>query len=68
MNEKAYDKAIQEQLYKASLKWIKSSGASTEKGDNLQLIGSDKKDEGETKVTQRKQKVAQSVMERVSLT
>ena len=37
-------------------------------GDNLLLTDSDKKEEGEKKVTQRKQKVVQSVMERVSLT
>ncbi|RUS83051.1 hypothetical protein EGW08_009190 [Elysia chlorotica] len=67
VNEKAYDKEFQEKLYKESLKWIKSSGTAIGGGDNLKLTDSDKKEE-EKKVTQRKPKVAQSVMERVSLT
>ncbi|KAK3702751.1 hypothetical protein RRG08_042736 [Elysia crispata] len=67
-NEKAYNKELQEKLYTESLKWIKSSGESMAGGDNLLLTDSDKKEEGEKKVTQRKQKVVQSVMERVSLT
>ncbi|GFO11955.1 retinol dehydrogenase 13 [Plakobranchus ocellatus] len=68
VNEKANDKLLQEQLYQASLKWTKSAAAAIEGGDDSQTNSSDKKDEdNEKKVTRRKEKVVQSVMERVSL-